>query len=72
MTHDQFKKAESIEKEKLSVMSIIEDIRSCRYFNRHLPHGDRGLRQELKPSYEIIVDALKARIKELESELSNL
>lgn len=71
MTPIQYRSAVAIDREKMSIQSIIEDIQTGRNFVRHVSMGPntRGLKTEMKPEYQPIIDLLKARIEELDKQL---
>lgn len=71
MTPLQYRAAVAIEKEKMAIQTIIEDIKVGQHFNRKVTTGPgtRGLKDEMKPEYQPVIDLLKARIDELNNQL---
>lgn len=71
MTPLQFRSAVAIDKEKISIQSLIQEIQNGQYFNKKVAtdDGKRGLKDELKPEYQEVIDLLKARIDSLNEKL---
>lgn len=75
MTREQYNKAERIQKERLYLQSMVQDVQSTKHFQQVKPNntpGYRGIDWEMKPEYNDLVSWLKHRIIDLDREMERI